>query len=429
MYQLDGHGALLLACALLPDLIQVKGANLQVFGEANKMIPKELTAIQAEDVQRLLQDNEPESITLEYKQELNPEQRVGILKTVCAFANTGTGDIVFGMEDENHYPRALPGIPEAEVEKTKLRIEQWVRSGIDPPSVTVRPWPVDLGDGKWAVIVRVERSWAGPHRVNEDGRFHRRHSAGHCEMTIEELRRAFTEAELLASGVRRFRDERVDLILGTDTPVRLKPGPKAVLHLISVASVRGGFQVDMHRAHKLLMEVDALGIPIDTRRYNLEGVVGTEGGTEQPSDGYLQVFRTGALEAVGWLNTEKPEELRNPVPGTNGAVKPPETRIVPALPAYLNLLERLGVPWPVYALVSLARVEGYQLWKVDGRNSYGLGRPLIPQTLTFPEVELPSDPVEAVRALRPTFDIFWQTFDEPRSLNFDKDDNYLQRSN
>lgn len=392
------------------------------------MIPKELTEIKAEDVQRLLQDNEPESITLEYKQELDPKQRVGILKTVCAFANTGTGDIVFGMEDENHYPRALPGIPESEVEQTKLRIEQWVRSGIDPPSVTVRPKEVDLGDGKWAVIVRVERSWAGPHRVNEDGRFHRRHSAGHCEMTIDELRRAFTEAELLASGVRRFRDERVDLIHRTLTPVRLNSGPKAVLHLVSVASVRGGFQVDVHLAHKLLFEVDALGTRIDTRRYNLEGVVGTEGGTEQPSDGYLQVFRTGTLEAVVWLNTMKPDEIRDPVSGTNGAVRPPETLIVPALPAYLKLLEHLDVPWPVYALISLARVEGYVLWKVDGGFSYAVGRPLIQETLTFPEVELPRDPVEAVRALRPTFDIFWQTFEESHSPHFNKDGNYRKRS-
>ena len=411
---------------MFPNSVQVGGDLRQVFGEANKMIPKELTAIQVEDVQRLLQDNEPESITLEYKQELDPKNRVGILKTVCAFANTGTGDIVFGMEDEKHYPRALPGIPEVEVEKTKLRIEQWVRSGIEPPSVTVRPWQVDLGDGKWAVIVRVERSWAGPHRVNEDGRFHRRHSAGHCEMTIDELRRAFTEAELLASGVRRFRDERVDLIQRTVTPVRLVKGPKAVLHLVSVASVRGGFQVDVHQAHKFLMEVDALGIPIYTRRYNLEGVVGTERGTEQPSDGYLQIFRTGGLEAVGWLNTMEPEKLRDPVPGTKGLMREPETRIVPALPGYLNLLERLGVPWPVYALVSLTRVHGYQMWKVDHGQSYPAGRPFIHKTLTFPEVNLPRDPVEAVRALRPTFDIFWQTFEESQSLNFDEDGSYLR---
>lgn len=391
------------------------------------MIPRVLTAIRVSDLEQLRQDRVPEGLSLEYKLQLDRKER--LLATVCAFANTGTGDLIIGAEEKNHYIAALPGVGQDEVEGIKQWIEDVVRSGIEPSSVNFRPKEVDLENGRWAIVVRVERSWAGPHRVIKPSRFYRRHSTGNCEMTIEELRRAFTEAELLASGGRRFRDERVDLIQRTDTPVQLISGPKAVLHLVSVALVRGGFQMDVHRAHELLFEVDALGIRIDTRRYNFEGVVGTEGGTEQPSDGYLQVFRTGALEAVGWLNTMKPEELRGPVPGTKGTMRPPETRIVPALPAYLNFLESLGVPWPMYGLVSLTRVQGYQLWKVDGRYSFAVGRPLIHKTLTFPEVELPRDPEEAVRALRPTFDIFWQTFGESRSLYFDEDGSYRPRSN
>ncbi len=108
---------------------------------------------------------------------------------------------------------------------------------------------------------------------------------------------------------------------------------------------------------------------------------------------------------------------------------PPEMVIAPALPSYFELLEHLEVPWPVYALVSLARIEGYQLWKVEYGHSYGVGTPLIHKTLTFPEVDLPRDPVEAVRALRPTFDIFWQTFGESRSQFFDDDGSYRQRRN
>jgi Schlafen, AlbA_2 len=389
------------------------------------MIPRELTAIRAEDVQRLLQDNEPESVTLEYKRGLDPNQRVGLLKTVCAFANTGTGDVVFGMEEDNHYPCALPGIPQAEVEQTKLRIEQWVRTGIEPPSVTVRPWPVDLGNGNWALVVRVERSWAGPHRVKEDGRFHRRHSAGHCEMTIEELRRAFTEAELLAEGVRRFRDQRLDLIHRTITPVKIQAGPRVVLHIVPVASVRGGFQIDVHQAYERIREVTALSLAVESRGYNLDGVVAPRGDVDEAAAGYIQVFRSGVLEGVAHLNSLEPDRFQEAIPNVDGAFMPPERRVVPALPGYLEMLEHLGVPWPIYGLVSLVRANNYVLW--TSANAYSVaGPPLADSIIPLREVELPRDPEQAVRALRPVFDIVWQAFGIRNSPNFDNDDNFRE---
>lgn len=379
------------------------------------MIPRDLTSIRAKDVEQLLQDNQPESITLEYKQALDPNQRISLLKTVCAFANTGAGDIVFGMEEENHYPRALPGIAEAHVEQTKLWIEQWVRTGIEPPSVTVRPWPVDLGNGRWAVVVRVERSWAGPHRVKEDGRFHRRHSAGHCEMTIEELRRVFTEAELLAVGVRRFREERVDRIRSRSAvPAQLAPGPGVILHLIPLAAVRGGSQIDVHDAYERLNGVTALRSHITSRRYNLDGVVGVPDASDGKFDGYCQVFRTGALEAAACLLTKPPAEGATDYAG---AVASPEYRVLTALGGYISLLEQLGVPWPVYGLLSMYGLHNYKLIEPSELPSryYSIGDPCVIDLLKPDEVDLPGSPTDSVQALWPIFDVIWQTFGRARS--------------
>ena len=387
------------------------------------MIPRDLTSIEAADLKLLLEEEVPEGLTLEFKRQLDRKQR--LLATVCAFANTGTGDLIIGAEEKNHYLTALPGVAQDEVEGIKQWIEDVVRSGLEPPSVTVWPREVALGNGRWVIVVRVERSWAGPHRVTEPSRFYRRHSTGNCEMTMEELRRAFTEGEMLANHVRRFRDERIERIrTASAIPVRLNPGPKAILHLVPLASAAGGFQVDVHEAKKRLIEVGAFKKEIDTSDYNLDGVVGKPGINEEARLGYVQIFRNGAIERVAVLPTKEPEDGATDY---SGVVWPPETRMMPNLADYLELLTHLGVPWPVYALISVVRVKNYKLMKpAEIGDYYSAGEPMVHDTVPLPEVELPRDPAAAVRAMRPVFDIFWQAFQLSRSAYFDEAGNYTK---
>ena len=388
------------------------------------MIPREIEKIEKEDLERLLEDKEPESLTLEFKREL--ERNEHLLKTVCAFANTASGDLLIGADEEDHYISGLPGVSQEDVDDLKLRIEQVVPSGIEPSIVPVRLQEVSLSNGRWIIIIRVERSWAGPHRVKQSGRFWRRHSAGSIEMTMDELRRAFTEEEMIISNIRRFRNERVQAIHSTSgMPVRLVPGPKLVFHLIPIVAFRSGFQVDIHKAHNHLQNMNALGNKFFSRSYNLDGSVGYLGASEQFKPGYLQIFRNGIIECVAGLVTGRPDEGDT---GYDGAVAPPENKIIPALSGLLDLMEKLDVPWPIYAMVSIVRVHNYKLIvrELDGQ-VYFRGEPLERGTIDLPEVELPRDPEEAIRTLSSVFDIFWQAFGEKKSLNFDGDGNYIGR--
>ena len=105
---------------------------------------------------------------------------------------------------------------------------------------------------------------------------------------------------------------------------------------------------------------------------------------------------------------------------------PPEAVVAPVLGQYLALMESLTVPWPVFAMLSLARAENYKLAKSEHGFTYHVGNPLAQPTIALPEVELLRDPDEALRALRSVFDILWQTFGEPRSPRFDEHGNYLR---
>ena len=78
------------------------------------MIPKPLDDITSDDIYSLKEENEPESRTLEYKRELPEKWKT--LKSLCSFANTGTGDILIGVEEKDHYPKNIVGVPTKEVE-------------------------------------------------------------------------------------------------------------------------------------------------------------------------------------------------------------------------------------------------------------------------------------------------------------------------
>ena len=245
-------------------------------------------------------------------------------------------------------------------------------------------------------------------------------------MTMDELRRAFTEEEMIISNIRRFRNERVQAIHSiSGMPVRWVSGAKLVFHLIPIVAFRSGFQVDIHKAHQNLQNMNALGTKIFSQRYNLDGAVGYLGADDQIEPGYLQIFRNGIIEGVAGLVTGRPDEGDT---GYDGAVAPPEKKIIPALSGLLELMEQLDVPWPIFAMVSIVRVRNYKMIvrELDGQ-VYFRGEPLERGTIDLPEVELPRDPEEAIRTLSSVFDIFWQAFGQKKSLNFDGDGNYIGR--
>ena len=72
-------------------------------------------------------------------------------------------------------------------------LENMLRDGIAPllPSVQFH-WVPDLPTGP-ALIIRVQRSWAGPHMVTyqQHSRFYSRHAAGKYPLDVFELRQAF----------------------------------------------------------------------------------------------------------------------------------------------------------------------------------------------------------------------------------------------
>ena len=133
------------------------------------MIPRPISEVSAEDLQRLVDNGVREGVELEYKQK-QPEkrgERKNFLKEITSFANTSGGDLVIGIEerDQTGEPKSAVGVDVGDVDKEVGRLDSIIRDGVDPriPSVEIRG--VELPSGKTAFVTRVRQSLRRPHQV------------------------------------------------------------------------------------------------------------------------------------------------------------------------------------------------------------------------------------------------------------------------
>jgi schlafen family protein len=259
----------------------------------------------AEDhLRRLVAAQAAESLYVEYKRETygtSDDQRREFLADVSSFANAAGGDLIIGMDAAKGVPTGIHPFT-ADGDAERLRLEQMARDGIQPRIANLQTRAVSLATGGCLLLVRVPKSYNPPHRIifKNSGKFYARSSAGKYEPNVEELRRIFTEAPLLADRARAFRIDRIAQIAAHETPVTLQGGGVFVLHIIPFAAFdfRHSFSLDQVASNLNRF------VPIAGRTYDFQITfdgflaASTAGGLSQPQRAYVQVFRNGIVESV-----------------------------------------------------------------------------------------------------------------------------------
>jgi hypothetical protein len=205
------------------------------------------------------------------------------------------------------------------------------------------------------VVVRVPKSYHAPHRIifKNSGRFWARSSAGKYEPNVEELRRIFTEAPLLAERARAFRIERTARIAAHETPVGLQDGGTLVLHVMPFAAFDFGQSLSLDE----ISEHPNRFAPIKgTARHcqiTFDGFLtaSTAGDLSKPQRAYVQVFRTGVVEAVVSSLARGKEN--------NFIILPfIQSWIIEYARGYASALQSCGAEPPFAILASLIDVKG-----------------------------------------------------------------------
>ena len=394
------------------------------------MIKKPLDQIEYSDIESFVRASWSEGKTVEYKRDTygsSDADKKELLKDVSSFANTQGGDIYIGIVEEKGVPTALPGILVSNVDTEKLRLEEIIRSGLEP-RIDFAIHAVAIPEStRTVLILRINESLLAPHRVVFRGRFGEywaRSSAGKFSMDTDELRTAFTLTESVFEQIRSFRKNRVMQVLRDDTPVPLLPGAKLILHLIPVSAFRSRQRIEVSKIQDLATKFPPIAASGWDHRLNLDGYV-TYAGRNGDSGfrSYTQLFRSGVVESV--LG-----DIARTAEGGGASLNAAyyELRLTQqhcSMERFMEELHDLEIEPPIWCFLSVLGVKGATI--LTHHYFPGERREIDRDVLLLPETVIHDLASSSVAILRPSFDLVWNASGYAASPNFDDDGNWCGR--
>ncbi|MBP8000894.1 MAG: ATP-binding protein [Chloroflexi bacterium] len=388
------------------------------------MINKPFDAIEKSDIDFLVTEKVAEQRTIEYKSNLliGPDKdKKEFLADVSSFANASGGDILYGVEEEKDStgkgtgrPEVALGLTNINIDALKLTLHNLIRDGIDPRIPVVQIKAIEGFPNGHVVLIRISKSWSPPHMVKLGGssRFYSRVSSGKYQLDATEIRAAFVLSEALPERIKSFRIERLAKIIADETPVPILPLPKLVLHVLPLSAFTQSFQVDLQQV--ALDPPFPLFVNNLDNRYNLDGFLTFRRDRESAvCDAYLQVFRSGAMEAVDTIFLTWRQN--------NTVIFPLELsqELINSATLYLKHMKQWEIHPPVVIMLTLLGVKDriikgnefrpYQIHSID-RND-----------LLLPEIVVEDFDAHVPTVLRPIFDSLWQSAGWARSMNYTRD--------
>lgn len=379
-------------------------------------LEKPLDSIKEEDLKDLIENHVIEKKDLDYKLTLpsgRDADKKEFLADIVSFANTSGGNIIYGIAQDNATgcPKELAGMDLSNKDQEILRLESFIRDGIEPRIPPVAIQPVQLTNSKTIILIRIQKSWLSPHRVKYAGehRFYARGTNGKYELDVEELRTAFLFRDNINEKIKRFRENRIANLFANETPTPFDKTAKIALHLIPLVSFNPSTAFDIDIVKKKFDYIRPINGGSFNLRYNLEGfLIYTVSGSGS-SYSYTQVYRNGIIEAVDALELDTKEKI---IPSISY-----ERTIIEALPNYLSALKCMDVQLPIVVFLTLLGVKGYSMATASffEPKSEMIDRDI----LQLPEALVETYNIKPELVLKPAFDVIWNSCGFAKSLNYD----------
>ena len=178
------------------------------------MFSKSLSKIDEQDIQFLVENEQKESVILEYKETIsgNDRDKKELPKDISAIANTDGGFVIFGIREANGVASEIVGIDKL---IGKQSVEEWVENVLISnirPRVAVKPRiiPISSDEDKVVLVLQVPKSPRRPHMVTAGGRnaYYKRHNYQATYADEHEVRSMVLESKTSIDEMKDFLDGR-----------------------------------------------------------------------------------------------------------------------------------------------------------------------------------------------------------------------------
>lgn len=383
--------------------------------------------------------NQAEDDHIEYKQEFvkSDKDKAELLKDVSAFANSGGGDIIYGMAEVDGIASKVFPIDSSRMDDEKNRIHQILDAGITPRIPNVVPRPIEVEPGKSVMVVRIPPSHIGPHQVTagHSYKFHGRNTAGTYVIEVDELRDKILRQASLPERMREFRRNRVELVKNSpaDAPLLILREEKLIVHFMPLKTFGTVGEVNADEFATNMAARNAVqnsGLPVRstnvglTNRPNIDGYVFLSGMGTAMYPFYVQVFRDGSVEFVDTtaFATLTDEKIFGP--------KPVEQNLFHCYRFVRAIYDALKVTGRIHIFMSLVGLREYSMvlptqFMPRDLEMVGHSTAIGQDPALFSEVVVEDMHEEPQVALRPLIEHLWHAAAWDRAQSYDKDGKYV----
>jgi len=344
------------------------------------------------DLQALIDDQVPESPTLDYKEQLpgwTDSGKKELLADVSALANSSGGVLLYGVSEkrdaEGHktdLPEALLGIEDRDLAGLQTRLEQVIRSGLDPPLSSARVQCIASPDKRQVVVgIGVPTSLLAPHAVAfaTTMPFWRRVGRSKSPFGTSELRQAFSERDAWEQEALAFRDERIDLqrrLVPDRLPFNIffSMEPALFLQVLPIGRLRRW--IDLRPHSNDLAQLLNFGGSLFYERFTFDGILRM--GTTEPVRRYVQWFRFGGVEVFAGTFDQMSKESNPREAVTMGSLT--FLAVEYAFTAMNAMDTLLAVPPPYMVFINVLNVHGRVIEVMDDL------RPRFPNELAYRKI-------------------------------------------
>ena len=156
------------------------------------------------DLDRLLEEDIQESLTLDYKDaralEKTDQKRNELCKDVSAFANSAGGQIIYGIQEDGHHPvrvQDADAVNPADI--SREWVEQVIDSNVQPRIQNLRIHPIHVALGRVAYVITIPQATTNaPHQAPDNKYYYRQNfqSVSMEDYQVRDTMRRTTTPEL-----------------------------------------------------------------------------------------------------------------------------------------------------------------------------------------------------------------------------------------